>query len=111
MKRINARVIEEAEYGIYVWEMPNGQWVGDDDGNFLSIAAMRNDRSRIEEISKAVRYYGINDGKPVFLSGHRKIDDEEFATQQQRQMFGLIPDEYDIPALVSEQFYEDKYDK
>lgn len=104
-------VVDEAGYGVYVWEMPGGQWVGDDDGNWLSIAAMKGDLKRINELIAAVRHYGIQDGKAVFLSGHRKIDDEEFAYQKQRQTFGLIPDENDIPALVSEQIYKERNDK
>ena len=30
---------EESILGIYVWEMPDGRWIGDDDGNFLSVTA------------------------------------------------------------------------
>jgi hypothetical protein len=111
MKNHKMQVVEEAAYGVYVWEMPNGQWVGDDEGNFLSIAAMKGDQKRINELTQAVRHYGILVGEPVFLSGHRKIDDEEFEYQKQRQAFGLIPDENDIPALVSEQIYKEHNDR
>jgi hypothetical protein len=30
MKNHKMQVVEEAAYGVYVWEMPNGQWVGDE---------------------------------------------------------------------------------
>lgn len=92
-------VIEEAPYGLYVWEMPDGRWVGDDEGNFLNISSMKGNQKRIAELTAAARSYGITEGKPVFLSGHRQIDDEEYETQRQRLMFGLIPDEHDIPAF------------
>jgi hypothetical protein len=111
MKSNQFKVVEEAEYGVYVWEMPDGKWVGDDDGNFLSVNAMRHDSVKLKMLLDSVRHYGVLVGKPVFLSGHRKIDDEEFETQKQRQAFGLIPDEYDIPALVSEQYYKEHNDK
>ncbi|QPL13686.1 hypothetical protein SEA_MINDFLAYER_46 [Streptomyces phage MindFlayer] len=111
MKKQRMQVVDEAAYGVYVWEMPNGQWVGDDEGNFLSIAAMKGDQKRINELTEAVRHYGIMAGKPYFLSGHRKIDDDEFEYQKQRQSFGLIPDENDIPALVSEQIYKEHNDR
>jgi hypothetical protein len=75
---------EETTLGIYVWEMPDGRWIGDDDGNFLSITAMKNNRSRIDALAREVRSYGIYEGQPKFLSGRRKIDDEEFEYQQQR---------------------------
>ncbi|ASR76478.1 hypothetical protein SEA_SAMISTI12_46 [Streptomyces phage Samisti12] len=111
MKKTNIQTVEEAAYGVYVWEMPNGQWVGDDEGNFLSIAAMKGDLKRLNELTEAARHYGIMVGKPLFLSGHRKVDDEEFEYQKQRQAFGLIPDENDIPALVSEQIYKERNDQ
>ena len=47
-------------------------------------------------LADAVRQYGIYDGKPKFLSGRRKIDDEEFEYQQQRLKWGLTPDPLDI---------------
>ncbi|QGH76355.1 hypothetical protein SEA_DAUBENSKI_47 [Streptomyces phage Daubenski] len=111
MKKTNIQTVDEAAYGVYVWEMPNGQWVGDDEGNFLSIASMKGDLKRINELTEAARHYGIMVGKPLFLSGNRKISDEEFEYQKQRQAFGLIPDEHDIPALVSEQIYKEHNDK
>lgn len=103
------RVIEEAKYGVYVWEMPNGQWIGDDEGNFLCVAAMKGSEVKLKMLREAVQHYGITDGKPVFLSGHRKVTEEEFETQKQRASWGLIPDEYDIPALVSEQIYKERH--
>jgi hypothetical protein len=93
------RVIDEVPYGVYVWEMPDGKWVGDDEGNFLNIASMKGNLKRIAELTAAARSYGITEGGPVFLSGHRQIDDEEYAIQKARLTFGLIPDEHDIPAF------------
>lgn len=87
---------EETRLGIYVWEMPDGRWIGDDDGNYLSITSTKNNKSRIDALAREVRSYGINEGKPKFLSGRRKIDDEEFEHQQQRLAWGLIPDPLDI---------------
>lgn len=87
---------EETRLGIYVWEMPDGRWIGDDDGNFLSITSTKGNRSRIAALADAVRHYGINEGKPKFLSGRRKIDDEEYEYQQQRLAWGLVPDPLDI---------------
>lgn len=87
---------EESTLGIYVWEMPDGRWIGDDDGNFLSITSKKNNRSRIDALADVVRSYGITDGQPKFLSGRRKIDDEEFEYQNQRLKWGLVPDQLDI---------------
>lgn len=94
--KTNTQILdEETRLGIYVWEI-DGKWVGDDDGNFLSISSMKNDKSRIELLQKAVFGYGVDRGEPVFLSGRRKIDDEEFAYQQSRLNLGLVPDPLDI---------------
>jgi hypothetical protein len=87
---------EESTLGIYVWEMPDGRWIGDDDGNFLSVTSKKNNRSRIDALAREVRSFGIYEGGPKFLSARRKIDDEEFEYQKQRLNWGLIPDPMDI---------------
>lgn len=97
------KVIEELPFGVYVWEMPNGQWVGDGEGNFLNIPAMKNDPKRIERLRQTVRGYGIEEGKPVFLAGHRQVTDEEYEEQRQRLKWGLIPDELDLPAFIEDE--------
>lgn len=96
INKINSQVLdEETTLGLYVWEI-DGKWVGDDDGNFLSITSMKGNRDRIEALRKAVAGYGIDRGQPVFLSGRRKIDDEEFQYQQSRLNLGLVPDPLDV---------------
>jgi len=87
---------EESILGIYVWEMPNGKWIGDDDGNFLSVTSKKGNRSNIDALAREVRSFGIYEGGPKFLSARRKIDDEEFEYQKQRLNWGLVPDPYDI---------------
>lgn len=35
IKRIKSQVKQgETTLGVYVWEMPDGRWIGDDEGNF-----------------------------------------------------------------------------
>ena len=87
---------EESTLGIYVWEMPDGRWIGDDDGNFLSVTSKKGNRSRIDALAREVRTFGIYEAGPKFLSARRKIDDEEFEYQKQRLNWGLIPDPMDI---------------
>ena len=97
LSKINSQVIDEGiSLGIYVWEMEDGRWVGDDDGNFLSITSIKGNKERINLLANAVQSYGIDSGKPKFLSGRRKIDDEEFEYQQKRLEWGLIPDPLDV---------------
>lgn len=92
----SAEIAEETQLGIYVWEMPDGRWIGDDDGNYLSIQSIKGNRSRMNALAEVVRSYGIDTGKPLFLSGRRKINDEEFEHQKQRLEWGLVPDPLDI---------------
>lgn len=92
----NTKLVEETRLGIYVWEMPDGRWIGDDDGNFLSITSMKDNKSRIDALAREVQSYGIYEGQPKFLSGRRKIDDEEFEHQHERLKWGLTPDPLDI---------------
>lgn len=97
INKINSKVLEEESIlGIYVWEMPDGRWIGDDDGNFLSITSKKGNKSNIDALAREVRSFGIYEGGPKFLSARRKIDDEEFEYQKQRLNWGLVPDPYDI---------------
>lgn len=102
MDKHRARLVKEVPYGTYVWEMPDGRWVGDDQGNFMTIFAIEGDREKIQELTNAARSYGITTGGPVFLSGQRPIDDEEYEHQKQRMAWGLIPDPMDVPAHAEE---------
>ena len=102
IKNIKKQVIEDSILGIYVWEMPDGRWIGDDDGNFLSVTSKKGNRSRIDALAREVSSYGIYEGQPKFLSARRKINDEEFAEQEQRLKWGLVPDPLDIGSYKDE---------
>ena len=97
MSKLTSKVIEdETTLGIYVWEMPDGRWIGDDEGNFLSVTSKKGNKSKMDALAREVRSYGIYEGKPKFLAGRRKIDDEEFEYQKQRLEWVLVPDPLDI---------------
>ena len=97
IKRTSAKMKSgETRLGVYVWEMPDGRWIGDEDNHFLSIASMIGNRERIAALANAVRHHGINEGQPKFIEGSRQIDDEEFEYQKQRLRWGLTPDPLDI---------------
>jgi hypothetical protein len=102
IKSMKKQIVEETTLGIYVWEMPDGRWIGDDDGNFLSVTSMKNNRVKMDMLAREVRSFGIYEGQPKFLSGRRKIDDEEFEYQKQRLNWGLVPDQLDIGVYKDE---------
>ncbi len=93
--------VEDVDYGVYIWVTPQGILV-DEDHNYLSIASMKGDSRRIAQLKEAAASYGYPEGKPHFMPGARKIDDEEYANQKFRQKMGLLPDEYDVAALRDE---------
>jgi hypothetical protein len=96
------QIIDEVDYGIYVWQMPDGTVVASDDETFLNVAAFKGDSVKINMLTDAVRHYGITEGRPLFLAGHRRVTDEEHEEQKQRLKWGLIPDPYDAPAYAEE---------
>lgn len=90
------------QFGVYLWKMPDGSYIADDNRNFLSIASSFGDVSRISKLRSYVKTLGISEGSPEFFAGHRKVSDEEYAEQQSRLKSGIIPDEYDLPAHLED---------
>lgn len=104
-KKSSVRTVNEAEYGVYVWEMPDGRWVGDDEGNWMLISGVKGDRVAMKKLEEAAKSYGITEGAPVFLSGHRRVSDEEYEEQRQRMLLGLVPDTKDAYSQLDEIRY------
>ena len=86
--------------GIYVWKLPNGEVVGDSNGNVMNIPATKYDIDAINKITKAAAYYGYNEGKAEFWAGTRRVSDEEYSEQLDRMKEGQIPSETDIGAWM-----------
>jgi hypothetical protein len=100
--------VQETDYGLYLWEMPDGALVADDEKNFLNIPAKQGDQEKIKLLRDAVKSFGINEGRPVFLAGNRRVTDEEYEYQKQRMEWGLIPDELDYGAARDELMSNNK---
>lgn len=99
---MGVKVVKETEYGVYVWQMPNGSIVGDDEGHWMCISAKEGDLRKVQALQDAARSYGIEEGTPLFLPGTRKVTDDEWAEQKARMELGLIPDDYDAAAWAEE---------
>ena len=99
MSKMKVQQVEEVSYGLYLWQMPDNSIVTDEDGNYLNVAAMKGDVRKINALRQAAKSYGLEEGQPVWFSGHRQITDEEYHDQKERLEWGLIPDELDVPAI------------
>jgi hypothetical protein len=97
------QVVEEnfSNFGTYVWHKPNGKAFTDGEGNALSIESMRNDPSRIKELTDAAKYYGQAEGKAIFYPNMRKITEETHSEQVDRMKQGLLPNTNDLGALIA----------
>lgn len=106
--RMKVKVIEESPMGLYVWMTDEGAIISDEDGNYLNIQSMKGDERKIEILRNAAKDCGVEGGKPMFLSGYRRVTDEEYEYQRQRLELGLIPDELDIAAFKEEYEHAQK---
>lgn len=100
----NIEMIVEDYTGVCLWRMPDGAFLGDDDGHFLSAEGTLNNLVTEEKMKQAaVHYIGMEalDGEPVWLSGSRKISDYEADDQMERLLDGKIPDPVDAARQMS----------
>ena len=60
-------VADKTKYGVYVWEMPDGKWVGDDEGHYMLIPSVFGDAEKIKILKK------IDDKKSCKNMDKRKL--------------------------------------
>ena len=99
IKTLGKKEIQEVPWGVYLWRMPDGTFVGDDAGHFLMIASTRGDNTRMRALADAAREFGVTEGAPCFFQGNRIVSDEEYEEQRLRMQFGLTPDPWDVAAI------------
>lgn len=100
MPKMKVTPVEEVNYGLYLWQMPDESLVVDENGGYLSIPSLRGDIIKIKALKDAARYHGLEEGKPIFFSGHRQVTEEELEEQKSRADLGLVPDPQDMPAMM-----------
>jgi hypothetical protein len=100
MGKMKITPIDEVNWGLYGWQMPDGTLVTNEEGAYLSIPSLKGDIRQIKKLKDAAKHYGLEEGKPIFFSGHRPVTDEELAEQRQRLELGLVPDVEDTPAMM-----------
>jgi len=91
----NAQVVVEDDFGVCVWQMPDGAFLGDDEGRFLSLQGALYDPLIEIKMRKAAKYYLGEEaelGGPFWLPGSRQVTDNEAEDQMDRLLEGKIPD-------------------
>jgi hypothetical protein len=116
MSNMKIRAIEESNAGVYLWMRDNGQLISDENGNYLSMPSIKGDEYKLgifrKRAHEELRNAGVEpDGKPVFLSGHRQVSENEYEKQRQRQLMGLTPDLFDVGAAQGELEYAKRFGK
>jgi len=111
-----AREVPTTNLGLYVWLMPNGKIMGDDEGNYLNIPSVKGDRDKIANISRIahnlLRDNGVpEEGVAYFMPGRRRVNDEELEEQKMRMTSGLVPDEYDVASMKETLAAEKKHNR
>lgn len=79
------------KFGIYAWQLPNGDLFKDDMGNVLNIPSKEHDIEKMNKLSKAAAYWGKPDGKPVFMPGVGRVTESEYEEDMERMISGLTP--------------------
>jgi hypothetical protein len=100
MGKMKITPIDEVNWGMYMWQMPDETLVMDEEGAYLSIPSIKGDIAQIKKLKEAAKHYGLDEGKPLFFAGHRPVTDEELAEQRSRAALGLVPDPQDLPAMM-----------
>lgn len=103
LKSLGKKEIQEVPWGVYLWRMPNGSFIADDDGHYLMIASTRGNNERMRSLADAARAFGVTEGAPCFFQGNRIVTDEEYEEQKMRLQFGLTPDPWDVAAINEER--------
>lgn len=108
-KKSKISVVEEDEYGLYIWVTDKGERVADSENRTMNIPSRKNDFHKMSLLAQAARAHGVEGGKPVFLSARRQVTDSEWEDQMARLKAGLIADPYDYNAIKGELRSARKY--
>lgn len=84
-------VENQANYGLYVWKLPDGSIFKDDYGNILNIPSIKYDFNKMAELRRAAESCGQPDGEAYFLAGVGRVTEEEYQEDLDRINNGLLP--------------------
>jgi hypothetical protein len=91
-KKGRAKAVDDgANFGLYMWQFPDGSYLSDGEGNYLNLPGMRHDIAKMNSVQQTANYYGITEGKVVFMPGQTRVTDMEYEEDMQRFLEGNTP--------------------
>ena len=109
MNNSHIKAVDEGiPWGIYK-AYSNGKPIMNEDGDFLNIASMKGDRTKIRELIQAAESFGLDGITVQFLPGARQVDDETYEEQLYRLANGMVPDEHDLGNMIDEYKYRKQH--
>lgn len=88
-----------------LWEMPDGRYIGNSDGEFMCAESFTlGDKAIEKKMRDEARNYGFNEGRPIWQPG-RKVTHMEADDQMERLLDGKIPDEQEAALIAIEEDY------
>lgn len=102
------RVVDEIPYGVYIAKTSEGKYIANQDGDLLNIVSKKNDIRRILQLKEVAKGFGFENIQVEFRAGARRITEDEFQEQLERQAEGKVADPYDLGVLIDEYKREAK---
>lgn len=68
--------VRQQDIGVYIWKLPNGRPLMDDDYNMLSITSRFGDIQKMAALQRVATSYGFPDGTAEWVEGYKCTDDE-----------------------------------
>ena len=102
MKRENKSTIvhNNLPWGVLLWRLPEGGFLGDADGNYLSVECFKGDLAAVNNMRAAASHYGYPEGETVFMPGRGKATQSEWEDQ-----FAAMLDGDPIPGDIPDEAF------
>lgn len=92
IKRTGMKTVPDGDgiLGVYLWMLPNGNYLADTEGRMLSCDSLRGDLQVMAAMAAEARNEGYPDGQCVWQPAH-KITDEQYEEQVAELLSGKNP--------------------
>lgn len=91
LTRTGMKVQEQDGYGVFLWRLPNGNYLADTQRRMLSCNGFRGDITVMAAMARAAAEAGFPDGQAVWEKA-LKVSDEEYEEQEAELLAGRTPD-------------------